>query len=87
MLEAYLVSVTKDNVIETSTLIYPKSPESKLSEEAEKEFLAKCKGIDPKFETLDGDDIEDILSDGYYESGERTVCICTFDKLIGVDKK
>ncbi len=74
MLEFYLVSINKDNVLENSVLIYSESKGANVSAKAEEIFLNECKKIDPKFETLDGDDVEDVLSDGYYEAGNQTVC-------------
>lgn len=76
MLEFYLVSINKDNNLEKSILIYPSSENSNTAAKAEEIFLNECKRIDPKFATLDGDDIEDVLSEGYYETESfYTVCL------------
>lgn len=74
MPETYLVSLNLKNMLNDCIVI--SSPDGKgVSAKAEEIFLNKCKEIDPKFATFDEDDIEDILADGYYESGEFTVCI------------
>lgn len=85
MIEAYLVVVNKHNAVMDSILIYSENGSS-VSGRAEKIFFEQCLKVEPKFAILDGDDLEDILSDGYYEANGTTVCLHSIVNFVKVNK-
>jgi hypothetical protein len=71
MNKPFIITI-RDNVVDTADCSTEKT--------CEQDFLAKIKGMDPEgYKELDGDDIDNVVSDGYYSIDNASVCLTWID--------